>query len=537
MSDFHEVWRQRPDLFFKDVLGVETLEPYQKKILLEVAQYDKVAIRAAHSLGKTWSFARIALWFFSCYRNSLVITTAPTFKQVDSLLWGELRDAYKNSKMAIGGKLLRTKLEKSDKWFCLGLSPQRSAGTSEEQQGSSFQGYHSDHIMVIFDEATGIDPDVWKMAQGLLTSGKTVKFVAIANPTTRACEFYKCFSKAGWRKLSLSCFDSPNLIENNLRSKDDLELEIERLCLLSEDDRLEQIANYKKPAPHLVTAQFVVDFVMEWGMDHPLTVSKAFGEFPENDESVLIKLNYVNEAIKRDCSFEENELRCIGVDVARYGSDKSVITEIIGVKQTDLVAIAKRSTTEVTGHIIRMINGENSGHRTVVLVDATGIGAGVMDNLVEQQQSGTIPKEVDILEIHFGASPVNPEETDKEVIEQDKARYSNLKAKMFQLLSNDLRDCLDIFDDSNFLKELPTIKSSPDSRGRLKIESKDDYKKRTGRSSPDFSDSLALCNLGRYVNINFGSFKNLQNKSIQPIVRQPDRRVGERKSRIKISSY
>lgn len=529
-----ERYQQEPDFFFRDALGVTTLEDYQKDALIDIKDYNRVVIRACHSVGKTWLLARVALWFYTCFRNSIVISTAPTFKQVDALLWGELRDAFKKAKTPLGGKLLSTKLTKNDKWYAMGFSPQKTAGTSDEQQGSSFQGFHSDHILIIFDEATGVPPDIWKMAEGLMTSGMTVKFVAIANPTTRACEFFNKFKSGKYKKLHFSCFNSPNLRANGFNNKYDLKKEVDRLFLLPEDERFKIIDAYKKPKPHLLSAQWVIDFIMEWGFDHPLVVAKVFGEFPEDSDEVLVTLGNVENAINRDLEFEPNGLRCIGVDVARYGSDKSVIIEAIGLKQTGLKAISKRSTTEVSGHVINMINGDNKTHKTIVLVDCTGIGAGVFDNLVEKQKEDIIPKSVDLIEVHFGASPVNKNETDNQKIEEDKSRYANLKAKMFQLLANDLKDKLDIWDDSNYLKELPTIKSYPDSKGRLRIESKEDYKKRTGRPSPDYADALALCNLGRYVNIGFGSFKNLQREKSKPIIKSE---IKNRKKRIKPTSY
>ena len=531
-----KIWQENPDIYFEECLGVKTLQDYQRQVVLEICKFDKVTIAACHSIGKTWMLARTSLWFLTCFKNSIIITTAPTYNQVENLLWGEIREAYKNSKLPIGGRCLNTKLILSDKWYALGFSPQKSAGVSEEQKGSSFQGFHSDYVMVIFDEATGIPSDIWKMAEGLLTSGKIVKFIAIANPTTRSSEFYKTFTSSRFKKLYLNCFDSPNLKANNFFSKEDLDLEIDRLSLLPEGERLNQIYSYKKPVPHLISAQWVIEFIMEWGFDHPLTVSKVFGEFPQDDQSVLIKMNYVESAIKRNYEISLSDFRYIGVDVARYGNDKTVITEMIGYKVTNVLVLTKRSTTEVTGQVINLIEGEYENFKTTVLVDATGIGSGVIDNLVELQTSQKLSKSINILEVHFGASPANPNEPDKSLVEQDKSRYLNLKAKMFQMLSNDLRDKIDLPENENYLKELPSLKASFDGKGRLKIESKDEYKKRTGRSSPDFSDSLALCNMGRYVNINFGSFKDLQINKTTSIIKRKDG-VSSRQSKIKISSY
>lgn len=530
------VWQKLPAEFFKDPLGVSTLEDYQARTIQTIADFDNVLIRACHSVGKTWMLARVALWFFTCFRNSIIISTAPTNKQVEMLLWGEIRDAHKNARINLGGRLLNTKLTISDKWYAIGFSPQKSAGTSDGQQGSTFQGFHSDYVLIIFDEATGISADLWKMADGLMTSGKIVKFVAIANPTTRACELFERMKSFKYKKLHLSCFDSPNLKANGFEDKHDLKEEVDRLFLLKEDERLRELESYKAPVPHLLSAKWVISYIMDWGITHPLVLAKVFGEFPDADDSVLIPMSVVEAAQARNHDIEamDKGLRTIGVDCARYGTDKSVIVEMVGVKQTDMKAVAKRDTMEVTGHVVRMLkDSDHASLKTVVTVDATGIGSGVFDRLMELQREGDLPKSIEFIEVHFGSTEFF--EKDEKKLAKLKARFLNLKAYAFQLLADDLKSSLDIFDDSNFLKEIPTIKSEPNSAGKMCIESKKDYKKRTGRPSPDYADALALSNLGRYVNIGVGSFKNLSNEPSKPLVKQANRRI--KSSGIKVSSY
>jgi len=182
--------QKEPHRFFKSPLGVTTLEGYQKKVIQAIADHSRVCIRATHSISKTFTLGRIALWFLHCYYESIVITTAPTHRQVETLLWGEIRDAYKKSKYHLGGHLTNTSLKHSDKWYAMGFSPEKKAGTSQEQLGSTFQGFHAKYVLIIFDEATGVPADVYAMAEGISTSGLIVKFVCIANPTTRACEFF-----------------------------------------------------------------------------------------------------------------------------------------------------------------------------------------------------------------------------------------------------------------------------------------------------------------------------------------------------------
>ena len=253
---------------------------------------------------------------------------------------------------------------------------------------------------------------------------------------------------------------------NGFHTREDIELEIERLQMLSEDDRLKQIQEYKNPVPHLLSCSWLMEYILEWQIDHPLVVSKAFGNFPEDDENSLIGMSVVESAMKREIDYDSSEIRYIGVDIARFGDDKSVIIEMIGYKQTGMDVCVKQSLTHVAGKVVQMINNEYRSHRTIVLIDCDGLGSGVYDSLIESQENGDVDRFVEIVEIHFGSSPETKGETDKEKINQDKARFFNLKSRMFHLLADDLRLNISLFQDDNFLKELPTIRFKTDSRGR-----------------------------------------------------------------------
>jgi len=487
-KEHFKIMKKSPVKFLLKMLGVLRLEDFQKEVLIAIEKYSRVAIAATHSVGKTFLMARVVLWFLYTHKNSKAITTAPTYRQVVKLLWGELRSAHKKSKYNLGGHLTINELKLNDDWYAIGYSPQKEAGGGEqEQKGSTFQGFHALHILVVFDEATGIPPDVWKMVEGLLTSGTTIKFICIGNPTTRNCSFFKCFSSANWKKIYLSCFDSPNLKANNFNCKKDLSSEASFLRTLSDDERLERIASYKKPVPYLLSAQWVIEFVYEWGIDHPLVVSKALGEFPLEDDNVIVQLAQVEMAIARENEIEEDDTRYIGIDVARFGEDKTVFTEIIGKKQTRKKANTKKDTEETANEAMAFIISDT--RKTYVLIDATGVGSGVVDKLNAKKVDKLIRANVTIIEMHFGQNCQS---------DLDKKHYANLKAKIFVELGKDLKNELDILDENIYLGELPTIRFHFDKKGRMQIESKEDYKKRTGRASPDHSDSLAIANYGRH---------------------------------------
>lgn len=509
LSDTNLLTRLKADPVFhiEQIQGVTTLLPYQQNIAMHVAEHERTVVSSSHDLGKSYTSAKIILWFASVFEGAKVITTAPTFNQVKRLLWSEIRAGYKRSKYPLGGEMLTTEWKLADDWFALGFTA-RADSVDGEGQGaaSSFQGFHAPAILVVFDEATGIPEIIWKQLEGLMTSS-FVRFLGIGNPTTKSCEFFKCFSNPAYKKIKLSCFDSPNFPANGLHNMSDLVREITRLKELNQDDQYSELLKYAVPNDHLLTVRWVMQMCLKWGLNHPLVVSKCFGEFPDEDENTLIPLGTVQTAQYRIYEPSKGERISIGVDVGRYGSDATVITMMHGVKVVERKKMIKRDTMEVTGEVVRMIKAVVDNVDIHVVIDATGIGSGVVDALHERQNDKTIHHNIEIREVHFGAGPGEHDDL--------KRQFINLKARMFCLLADDIKSCIVLPGEDIFLEELPTIQYKFDSKGRWQIESKDEYKKRTGRSSPDDADSLALANFGRYDSYGVGNFtdKLNQNKS------------------------
>ena len=497
-----------PVFHIQEVQGVSTLQDYQiNKILRVVQHYDRVAIKSCHSVGKTFTMARIVLWYGSSYPNCKIITTAPTFRQVRYLLWAEINAGHERSATPLGGTMLTTQWQLGKEWFALGFSPDKDAASQmDEGQGSSssFQGFHAPYILVVVDEATGVPKQILDQAEGLLT-GAHWKIVCIGNPTTKNCEFAKLFKSPLWKKVQITCFDSPNLPANGITDKVSLQREVTRLRGMPEEERLAHLRDYEIVEPDLLTAGTVVSWALEWGIDHPLFKGKALAEFPETSEHVAIEIENVYQAQARQVPAQG--MFKLGVDVARGGTDKTCLTLLQGWTMVKKVYEVKRRTTEVSGKVIQMIR-ETEATEGKVLVDATGIGSGVVDELVEAQDKGFIPPDWDIIEVHFGASDFQKMGIpDHEMV---KKRFTNLKAWMFDLLNKDLRDRLQIFDEEVYRVQLPEIRTILDSKGRTGIEPKEKYKSRTRKHSPDDADSLALANLAEYLNNNTGSFSDME---------------------------
>lgn len=496
-------FQKRPDVFIHRILGA-TLEPYQIAACKEIERHERVAIKACHSVGKSFLMARIVLWFATCFPYSKVITTAPTGRQVRTILWSEIRAGYSRAKYPLGGKMLTTEWQLTEEkdWFAIGFSPKSDASLGEEQGAqSSFQGFHAPYILVVFDEATGINPGVWKMVEGLLTTGR-IKFVCIGNPTSRASNFFSCFRSPIWKKISLSCFESPNMQANGLVDMASLEREYDLLRSMDDAAAQERIAGYKLVKPHLISAAWVMNYALSLrSLSHPLFVSKVLGDFPEEGENLVVSLGAVEDAQMRFYTPKESDRVSIGVDVARYGMDQTVITALHGYKFLGKKVLSKRDTMEVSGEVIAF--AQSIGKVDVICVDETGLGAGVVDGLRDAQRTRAISPEVQIRGVQFGAG----------VEDAEKEKYVNVKARMFNLLGDDLRAGLCLSNDAIYTEELPTIQYRYDKKGRLYIESKDEYKKRTGRSSPDHADSLALANYGRYDSLGIGTFSDVFNYS------------------------
>lgn len=503
----------------------DELQPYFEPIVeaIDEGRFQRIAVKACHAVGKTFTIARVADAIMGSYTETKLISTAPTYRQVHDLLWKEITTAYQNKLPELKfGKLNETELWVDSETYARGFSPQKRV-KSEVGQGSDsvFQGYHGKYMtVVIFDEATGVDPQLWEQAEGLLNQGYRVLFLVIGNPTSRNCKFFQKFNDRLWKTFTISCFDSPNLKANNIQTVSDIEAEVEYIRNLSDEDAIDHLSSYACPVPYLINTRWVIEKAIEWGTDHPLFMGKVLGEFPDADSDVLVSEYHVKDSQSRDdIDLEIETIGYIGLDVARFGIDKSVLSSIIGDQQFGHKSMAKNDTNQVVGHAINFIEDHQEKYPNIeqwrLAIDG-GFGHGVIDRLRELQEEEenervfNILKTVEILEINFGSTDwvmfhygwidefARRKKHDDRKVQEDRENYANFKAKMFDLLARDIKETLKLLPDDIYVKQLPTIKKDVDSKGRLKIESKQDYKERTGETSPDDSDSLALANFAKY---------------------------------------
>jgi len=438
--------RDDPVYFIRDFLGSE---PWEKQIeILEAVRDNKeVAVASCHAAGKSWISSRAVIWFNYTHRLSRVVTTAPTFDQVRDILWQEIRAAYTSSRVDLGGKLLETRLELGPNWFATGRST---------NDANRFQGAHSQRgsIFVVADEAAGIETDIWVGVDGILTSEDS-HLLAIGNPTAPTGEFFEMFKRKGVVKIHISAFDTPNFTAFGITLDD-----------IRNNTWREKITG-PLPAPYLITPEWVWDKWEKWGEDSPLWISRVLGEFPAVSTDTLIPLSWIEAAQRRGLDASAPDV--LGVDVARQGSDETVLVHRQGPVARVVKVTHQEDTMQTTGRVVVALNETNA---TEARIDAVGIGAGVYDRLREMGKPA--------VEMQSGQAAKDPE------------RFLNARAEWWWGLRERFEaGDIDIDEDDDLAAQLSNIKYKFTSRGQIQIESKDEMKRR-GVGSPDRGDALML---------------------------------------------
>jgi hypothetical protein len=218
----------------------------QQEVLKALKKHKRVAVRSCHGVGKT-ATAAVAVLDFMTEGPCRVITTAPTWSQVEQLLWREI--ALRHSKIPGGkdafGKMFKSSLEVRSDWFAMGLSTDKP---------ERFQGHHAPRMMLVVDEASGVDEAIYEASEGFLTADEA-RVLLIGNPTRPTGTFYKAFQPdSGWYTVHMSAFDAP--------------------CFTGE-----KVSEDAQRA--LITQEWVQDAKRQWGEDSSAYKIRVLGEFCE----------------------------------------------------------------------------------------------------------------------------------------------------------------------------------------------------------------------------------------------------------------
>jgi phage terminase large subunit len=201
--------QKNPLKFFRKILRIKFITHDQEAIVKSVLKNKFTGVKAAHGIGKTFIEACIAVWFLFTHKDSMVITTAPTERQVRDLLWSQINHLLNKSLVYIGGKEKQTGYSLAPRWFAAGITT--TAG-NEEDSAVRFQGYHAKHILVIIDEAVGVHQAIWEAIDGI-TNSENAKILAVGNPMTPNCAFKKHIDTGQWNVITVSALNHPNVVQ------------------------------------------------------------------------------------------------------------------------------------------------------------------------------------------------------------------------------------------------------------------------------------------------------------------------------------
>jgi hypothetical protein len=452
-KELQELCKNKPDGFIHISFN-ESLWNYQRDIVYSVRDNKVTAVKSCNGIGKSYIAARLALWFLYTYPDSKVITTAPTAKQVRDVLWREIRSAKSKAVLPLSGQLNQMSLDLSEEWFALGLSTDKP---------DRFQGFHAEHILLIVDEAAGVDEDIFVASDGIVTS-QGAKVLYIGNPTNTAGTFYNSFRLEGVSKITVSAFDTPNFVKFGITLDD-----------IRNGTWQEKITG-ELPAPYLITPEWVADKYKKWGENTPMWSARVMGEFPQQGDNTLIPLYKIELARNANIQILDTDPEVIGADFARFGTDKTEYCYRKGSAVLDWKTLTKIDTVVNAGELGLFMNFHPGAS---VNADEGGLGVGIVDMVKQNNPIKTVNG------VNSSSEP------------DDKESFANLRAEMFWALRDrfmngdmDLSKLpQDVYDDLSAQLSNINYKFTP--RGQRLIESKEEMKNR-GVQSPDKADSLCL---------------------------------------------
>ncbi len=398
----------------------------------------RMAVSSGRGIGKSALVSWVVLWMMSTRIGASVIVSANSESQLRSVTWAEITKWLSMSLNGHWWEISATRIMPA-KWIAELVERDLKKGTRywslegklwSAENPDSYAGIHNaDGVMVIFDEASGIDDAIWAVTAGFFTENTPNRFwLAFSNPRRNTGYFYECHN-------SKRDFWNTKIVDARTVEGTDK-----------------------------AVYQQIID---EYGADSSQAAVEVYGDFPSAGDDQFISSSIVDEAMRRPRLKDLSAPIIVGVDPARFGSDSTVIAirqgrDIIGIKR-----FKGDDTMTVVGHVIECIEEYKPA---LVVIDEGGVGGGVVDRLKEQRYK--------IRGVNFGNKSKNP------------LMYGNLRAQMWGDMRQWLKTA-SIPSDRVLKTDLISPIMKPDSKGTIFLESKKDMKAR-GLASPDAADAICV---------------------------------------------
>ena len=436
-------WKQDPVAFVRECLKAQP-DPWQIDALNDYAAHQRIAMCASKGVGKSTVLAWVVWHFMATRYKPLVACTSISADNLRDGLWAELARwqqvspllsrAFELSKeriIALGKDELGNELGLT--WYCSARNWSKTADMY--QQSNTLAGLHAENLLFVVDEAGAIPDAVVAAAEaGLATVGGDKRLVLAGNPTNLDGPLYRaCMRDAAlWRITRIS--SAPDDPKRSTRVK----------------------------------IEWAQEQIRIYGRDNPWVLVNVFGQFPPSSMNSLVGPAEVEAAFTRAMTLNSQDSFAIliGVDVARFGDDRTVIVVRQGrAMRGPPIILRGADTVEVAGRVAKLAAELRAD---AVFVDATGgHGVGVIDILRQAH--------LRVLEVHFSGSPNDP-------------TFFNKRSEIWWLAADWVKQAsLPLLPD--IVREFcePTYSLQG---GKLRLEEKEQIKSRLGYS-PDIVDALA----------------------------------------------
>lgn len=435
------VYQKNPVLFAEEVCSFSP-DPWQRAVLMDIGSSPKVSVRSGHGVGKTGVEAVTLLWFLSCFRFPKVIATAPTRQQLNDILWSEVE------KWRAKSPLLKELLTWTKTYvYMKGYEKRWFAVAKTASEPENMQGFHEENMLIIVDEASGVEDAIMEAILATL-SGKNNKLLMCANPTRTTGTFYDSHNRdRGMYKCHrVSSLDSTRTNKENIAA-----------------------------------------FIKKYGEHSNVVKVRVYGDFPEQEDDVFIPLPLIEKTVLNDIPMEKINRISLGVDVARYGDDETIIASNVNGKIELPVVRHGQSLMTTVGDIVLMYKKlikeyPQYGGVITVNIDDTGLGGGVTDRLEEVKVEERL-RRLEIVPVNFGNKP--PQDGSED-------HYQDISTYMWATVKAEMENAeISIPNDEELVAQFSVRKYSITSTGKIVLESKKDMKAR-GIKSPDRGDAVAL---------------------------------------------
>ncbi len=462
------LWADDPVGFIEQVLA-GFMWSKQKEICRAVEAHQRTVVPACHGPGKTHTAGRLVAWFVSVHPPDevQVITTAPLFRQVKMLLWPHIHKVHASA--GLPGELDQVQ------WKMPGLELPVAYGFSpSDYDEDAVQGIHKEHLLVIVDEAGGISHTLGNAFESIMTGGHT-RILAIGNPPTddEGSWFEERTESELWETIRIAWEDTPNFTGEPIPDK---------------------------MRAQLIDQQWVNDQIIEFGPDSTFVTARVSALFPHGSTNKTIPFGWIEAAVDNDTPEPSTWVR-LGIDSASDGGDEFAIARAVG----NVVSIVHNSSgpqnanpTDVAGKALEQIRDAETirqrlgeTRRVRVKVDSIGVGWAVAGLLRAWGKEGVHDAEIVDVDVSERA--------------RDHDRFYNKRAEMWwagreavmPVLADVSRGTsagpprvrLEV--DKRTQAQLNAPKYGHDTQGRVKIEKKDEIKRR-GLGSPDRAEGVLL---------------------------------------------